>query len=501
MEIIVAGAAYALNYISPQMVLTKFGLASLIASNVSFLGDLGPKLSPGAAVVLPGDPNFSNLTSRWREWHAPNIAAVVQAVTEGDVQQTVRYANEHDIPFVARSGGHGATEALGHAKDAIQIDFRGLNQVKVSEDGNTATIGGGTTVKTLVGALMDSGKQVVTGICECVGISAPILGGGHGWLQGQYGLLADQVISARLVLGNGDAVTVSESSHPYLFWAIKGAGHNFGLVTEWDYRIYDIKNPRWSYEIFVFAGDKLEALYDLSNEMLKDQPPEVTHWTYIIRVAEIDPDHPIIWHAVVYDGPVSTAREYAKPFHDIEAIMVNPGEATIPELASLTFQSEDGPGCAKGLTSLRYPIGLTSYNTAAVRKVFDDIDATFREVPELAGSFFLLEGYSTQGVQAIDPRSTAFPHRGDKILVTSYVQYQPNATIDPIAQAFGERLRQYLLEGSDDPAHLHAYVNYANGDEGLHEIYGWEEWRLEKLKKLKVQWDPEDKMRYYFPIV
>lgn len=197
---------------------------------------------------------------------------------------------------------------MASAKNAIQIDFRKLNQVKVSEDGKTATIGGGANVKEVVQTLMESGKQtgeltgirpaniqrltvLVTGICECVGISAPILGGGHGWLQGQYGLLADQVVSARLVLPSGDAVTVSGDSNPDLFWAIRGAGHNFGLVTEWEYRIHDIKNPKWSYETFVFSGDKLEALYDLTNEMMKNQPPEVIHWGYMLKIAEIDPDH------------------------------------------------------------------------------------------------------------------------------------------------------------------------------------------------------------------
>ncbi|KAI1777235.1 hypothetical protein F4818DRAFT_341465 [Hypoxylon cercidicola] len=501
MEVLAAGVAYTINNFSPQKVLTKLGLASLIASNVNLLGDLGPKLSPEASILLPGDAEFANLTSRWREWHAPNIAAVVEVATEADVQQTVRYANERGIPFIARSGGHGATEALASALNAIQIDFRRLNQVKISEDGSTVTIGGGARVKELVDTLTESGKQTVTGVCECVGISAPILGGGHGWLQGQYGLLADQVISARLILPSGDVVTVSESSNPDLFWAIKGAGHNFGLVTEWEYRIYDAKYEKWSYEIFIFSGDKLEGLYELTNEMLKSQPPQVIHWSYIFKVAEIDPDHPIIWYAIIYDGPIWEAREYAKPLHDIDAIMVNAGDATTSELASLSFQSEDAPGCAKGLTSLRYPIGLKSYNTATVRKVYDEIDATFREVPELAASVFLLEGYSNQGVQAVDASSTAFPHRDDKILVTSYLQYQPNATIDPIAQAFGKKLRSHLLQGSDDPAHLRAYVNYAHGDESPQEVYGWEEWRLEKLKKLKMQWDPENRMRYYVPFL
>lgn len=163
--------------------------------------------------------------------------------------------------------------------------------------------------------------------------------------------------------------------------------------------------------------------------------------------------------------------------------------------------SEGSGGCSYGFTSLRYPIGLKTYNTAALRKVYDDIDETFRQVPALAGSFFLLEGYSTQGVQAVDAASTAFPHRGDEILVTSYVQYKPDPTVDGMAQEHGTRLRKYLLEGSDDPEHLRAYVNYAHGTESLQEIYGWEEWRLQKLRSLKAKWDPENKMRYYAPIV
>lgn len=209
---------------------------------------------------------------------------------------------------------------------------------------------------------------------------------------------------------------------------------------------------------------------------------------------------PIIWYAIIYDGPVDAAREYAKPIHDIGPLVVNAGEATVPEIAALTFQSEDAAGCQYGYTSMRYPIGLKTYNLLSLRKVYNDIDETFRAVPELAGSFFLLEGYSTQGVQAVDEKSTAFPHRSDEILSTPYVRFAPNPALDSAAQEFGERLRRYLLEGSEDSTRLRAYVNYAHGTESLQEIYGWEEWRLEKLKRLKAQWDPENRMRYYAPI-
>ncbi len=182
-------------------------------------------------------------------------------------------------------------------------------------------------------------------------------------------------------------------------------------------------------------------------------------------------------------------------------MIVQAGEGTLHDLAAITFQDQDGAGCAYGLTSLRFPIGLKSFNVVAVRKVYNHINETFSKVPELAGSVFLLEGYSTQAVQAVDPASTAFPHRDDEILVTSYVQYKPNSTIDPIAEEFGKTLRGFLLEGSDDPKHLRAYVNYANGDEPLEAVYGWDKWRLEKLRQLKRQWDPKNKMKYYVPFV
>ncbi|KAI0525614.1 hypothetical protein F5B22DRAFT_590734 [Xylaria bambusicola] len=498
-----SGAFGAISFLRLMSVVPVIGSScpTATAEPAPAFSNLRPLLSSGADLVLKGDPEFDTLTSRWREWHSPSINAVVQVATEKDVQETVRFAKRNNVPFVGRAGGHGATEALANAKNAIQVDFRKLNQVTLNANGETATIGGGATVKQIIDGLAAGGKRAVTGICECVGITAPIMGGGHGWLQGQYGLAADQVVSARLVLTNGDIVTVSNESNKDLFWAIRGAGHNFGLVTEWEYRVHNTKENQWSYEIFIYSQDKLESLYELANSMIKDQPAEAIHWGYIVKVDEIDANHPILWFGVIYDGPTETAREYAKPFHGLEPLMVQAGEGTLHDLAVITFQDKNGAGCAYGLTSLRYPIGLKSFDVPAMRKVYDHIDETFRNTPEVAGSFFLLEGYSTQAVEAVDAGSTAYPHRDDKILVTSYVQYQPNSTIDPIAEKFGQTLRNILLEASDDPVHLRAYVNYANGDEPLEAVYGWEKWRLEKLRQLKKQWDPNNKMKYYVPFV
>ncbi|KAE9579387.1 FAD-linked oxidoreductase [Colletotrichum fructicola] len=503
MEVLTAGVAWALNQtVSTQKILGRLGLASLLAHNVAgSWTELAAQLSPQASILLPDEPSFESSISRWREWHAPSVGAVVNVFTESDIQATIRYANEHEIPFLARSGGHGATEALQDAKDAIMIDVRGWNQVEIAEDGKTATLGGGASVKTVVNALWAAGKQTTTGLCECVGFSAPILGGGHGWLQGQYGLASDQVISARIVLPSGEAVTASEETNPDLFWALQGAGHNFGIVSEWEYRVYDIKNNAWGYSIFIFLAEHLEEVMEVTNKMMETQPPEIAHWIYFINLPDIDPERPIIWYAIINDGSESDTIEYAKPLFDIEHVSVENGSTPMPDLAVKVFTSEDSLGCAKGNTGLRYPIGLKRYDLPAIRKVFDDMTEMSLTVPELAGSFFMLEGYSTQGVKAIDEKSSAFPHRDDDLLVTPYVVYKPNASLDALAQDYGERLRGHLLKASDDPERLRAYVNYAHGDESLESVYGWEEWRLEKLRALKKKWDPENRMRFYNPIV
>lgn len=89
-----------------------------------------------------------------------------------------------------------------------------------------------------------------------------MLGGGHGWLQGMYGLMADTLISASMILENGTSVKVSKYSNPELFWVVRGAGHNFGLITDFEYRVYDVsaENAYWSYEQLYYSLHKLEEV-------------------------------------------------------------------------------------------------------------------------------------------------------------------------------------------------------------------------------------------------
>jgi FAD/FMN-containing dehydrogenase len=118
----------------------------------------------------------------------------------------------------------------------------------------------------------------------------PGLGGGHGWLQGHYGLVSDQFVSMNIVLADGTLTTIGPSSD--LWWAVKGAGQNFGIVTSVTTKVYDIQHPNWAIETIIFSGDKVKSIYQAANDfLLKNgtQPVDVINWSYWVNIPPIDP--------------------------------------------------------------------------------------------------------------------------------------------------------------------------------------------------------------------
>lgn len=203
------------------------------------------------------------------------------------------YANNNEKPFLAISGGHGSTSVISKMKNGVGILMGGMSNITIVDDGRAALVDGGVFNGDLVPYLWSRGKQTATTGCDCVGYIAPILGGGHGWLQGQYGFATDQLISARIVLADGTTTTVDESSNPDLFWGIRGAGHNFGVVTNVKIKIYDIQpgEEKWSVSGFFFTHDKLEALFEIANSWIRsvDQPAGMSQYAVFAHNPEVDP--------------------------------------------------------------------------------------------------------------------------------------------------------------------------------------------------------------------
>ncbi|KJK77249.1 hypothetical protein H634G_06987 [Metarhizium anisopliae BRIP 53293] len=380
-------------------------------------------------------------------------------------------------------------------KSGVEIYLDQLNTIEVAEDGQTATIGGGALSKHVTDALWDAGKQ--TG-----NLMGPALGGGHGWLQGHHGLVADQFVSMDVVLADGELQTVDPESD--LWWALNGAGHNFGIVTSVTTKVYDIEHRDWAIETIVFSGDKVGAVYDAANKHLLQngtQAADVINWSYWLHDAAADPNNPIILFYIIQEGVKAVDAKYTQPFHDLGPVAVTPMSGTYKDLAGWTGIALSSPPCQKaGLANPRFPIYLQSYNVEAQEEAYEAFANATRGSSAFNGSLFMFEGYPVQGVQAVDGESSAFAFREAHLLAAPLITYKPDgAELDEEAGRLGNRLRD-ILHKKSGLCNVRAYVNYAYGNENPKVWYGSAKWRQERLKELKKQYDPLGKFSFFGPI-
>jgi hypothetical protein len=209
----------------------------------------------------------------------------------------------------------------------------------------------------------------------------------------------------------------------------------------------------------------------------------------------------VIIFYIIQEGVKAVDPAITKPFHDIGTISVQPMAGTYNDLAEWTGIAVASPPCQKnGFSNPRFPIYLEEYNVAAQKDAYDLFASEANITSPFYNSIFMFEGYSQQGVKAIDSDSTAFAYRGDNYLAAPLISYSPvDAALDEKATALGKQLRDILYDGSDRDE-LHVYVNYAFGDETPQEWYGSEKWRQGRLQQLKQKYDPKGKFSFYAPI-
>ncbi|KAJ7762585.1 FAD binding domain protein, partial [Mycena metata] len=468
----------------------------------AFAAELGPRLSRGASIYLEGDEGFKEQTIRWQLFAPPSFHVAVVVGDERDVQLTVASANEFGLPWLAISGHHGGIRSMEKLKHGVQISLSELNEISIASDGNTAYIGGGTLSKSATDALWALGKQTVTGTCECTSLAGPMLGGGRGLLEGKYGLMIDQLVEARIVLADGSLVTANAEEYPDLFWALRGAGHNFGIVTQVRYKVYDVpKDNQWVVGFFTFTEDKLEKIFALTNELTKDglQPAEFLNFIFAMRTLINGTSMTVMNVAILYEGSLSDSNQYMDQYAALGPANTIIMPSSYPILPSMLAAGINDVACLKNTySSLRFPVSWPSYNLPTVRRLYTKFDQLTANAAFNASVYFF-EGYSVRGVQAVAPESTAFPDRANIILTALFLTYF-DSRLDEEAVRLGKEMREIALGGVAD-GRLDAYVNYAHGDEGVEAWYGHETWRIDKLRALKEKYDPHNRFAFYAPIV
>src|SRR5215470_10248553 len=223
-------------------------------------------------VVLRGDDNYVQTRQIWNGSveHQPLLFAVCE--TSEDVQAAVRSAREHEFPVSVRGGGHDwAGRALRH--NGLVIDLSHMRSVDVDAKASVATIEGGATAVDVISAATPHGLVAATGNCGTVGMVGLTTGGGYGPLTPRYGLALDNLLSAEVVLADGRLVNCDDQNNPDLFWALRGGGGNFGVVTSMRVRLHPIRQVLggmmlfpWSQAEFVLGG-YAEAIADAPDEL------------------------------------------------------------------------------------------------------------------------------------------------------------------------------------------------------------------------------------------
>lgn len=197
----------------------------------------------------------------------------------------------------------------------------------------------------------------------------------------------------------------------------------------------------------------------------------------------------------VYYNGASIPSAFTDPLYALDPIAVDSSVTDLAGVNTHLMATVDGASCAKGFSRVFYPVNLITWSLTNLRTVLD----IFAAMPSAyRNSVVMLEGYPVNRVVEIPSDSTAYPDREGRLLVSPLLTYAANATLDAEAFEIGEKMRDALLEGTG--LKLNAYVNYARGDESLEAVYGYEEWRLERLGKLKKAYDPEGKFNFFEPI-
>src|SRR6266571_1264592 len=222
----------------------------------------------GDELILPGDDAYDPSRAVWNGMVDRRPAAIVRCTSPESVVAAVRLARESDLEIAVKCGGHSVL-GLSVPDGGIMIDLSPMSAVRVDPVERKAWVGGGSLLRNLDRAAQEQGLATTAGNVSHTGVGGLTLGGGMGWLARQYGLSCDNVVAFEMVTADGDVVRASQTENADLYWGLRGGGGNFGVVTEFEFRLHEVgttaRITELSYPIDA-AGSVLRTWRDLSAE-------------------------------------------------------------------------------------------------------------------------------------------------------------------------------------------------------------------------------------------
>jgi FAD/FMN-containing dehydrogenase len=404
-----------------------------------------------------GSPLFDEARKVWNLAYDRRPLAMVRCADVDDVRRCVEFARRYSIPVAIRGGGHSYA-GFGVADGALQVDLAAFNAVRVDPDRRVASVGGGTRIKDLLTATLAAGLITPMGSCGDVGVAGLALAGGDTAARGLFGTACDNVIGAQLVTADGEVLELGPGRNEDLFWAIRGGGGNFGVVTRLDFRLHAVRT--FHAATFQFGWTDISGAMRIFGELVRETPDEV-------RAAfTVDAETGGSARCGFYGDPAAATAYLAKwkaAFRSVEPRM----ESSMPnpqgEVWATTSLAVDG-AFLEGMTG-------------------DVVDVLARAAVAARGVGAMLMGLSNGVASRVRMTDTAYPLRGTGLSCLLSAEWkrtqEREAAVKWVAE-HGAALRPWARR---------AYVNYLapSSPERIREIYGV---NYPRLARVKAQYDP-----------
>ena len=376
--------------------------------------ELGERLT--GPVMLAGHPQYDAARLVWNGMHDKRPALIARCLTDDDVRHAVTFAHERSLLTAVRGGGH-SWPGKSVCERGLMIDLSQMNAVKIDPGERRAVVRGGALLNALDSASLQHGLATTTGVISHTGVGGFTLGGGYGHLNRKFGLTVDNLLAARVVTADGRLRRVSADEEPDLFWAIRGGGGNFGVVTEFEYRLHPFDRKALCGSLvwpLTQARDVLGFYADWSASL----SDEMYAGPLLLRDPKLGD---VIVMEVVYAGDPTTGEKELAPLRRIGKPAV---DAVVVQDYMLMQTANDG---------VFHP-GVRSYAKNLLVKEWSE-----KLVDALIGAYdprVLLANHVAGGaVNRVDELATAFPHRNAEIMFVVVSIWEDQAKDDEMIAA------------------------------------------------------------------
>jgi FAD/FMN-containing dehydrogenase len=432
---------------------------------------------------LPASRDFEEACTIWNAMIERRPGLVIRCSSADDVSHGVRFAREHELLLAVRGGGHNiAGNAL--CDGGVMLDLSPMKSVEVNRAARTAWVGGGATLADFDREAQALGLATPLGINSTTGVAGLTLGGGFGWLSRRFGLTIDNLISAEVVLANGDVVQTNATESPDLFWAIRGGGGNFGVVTSFEFRLHPV-GPEVLSGMIIHPLDAARDVLRFYRDFLPTTPEEFVCW-FVMRKAPPLPFLPVEWHgreilalAMCYSGDIQKGEQVAAPLRKFGkpiADVVAPHPYT-------AWQTVLDPLLTPGLRNYWKSHDFQEVSDGLI----DVLIAQARQIPDPNSeiAFAQLGG----AVSRVANDATAYSHRDGQFVLNVHGRWE-----DPAKDAECISWARDLFRAAAPFATGAVYVNFMTQEEGdrIRAAYGR---NYDRLLKLKNRYDPGNLFR------